>query len=191
MVKIIQEAPSSKSVETPAPVVQVAVETREAEIPITEAVRVPVATLTTGALKSSSTPSPTAPSRPLPPPLRDTAWEQTELSYLKLAITNLNNLTRSYNLMAPELAKKPYFSLDRELASCYADVAPQLGQAIIDRAAKPAKELVEKVGHRPGSVLERFSTGETVKVYDSKRPLYGFKEFWNDLWGGRGGEKRV
>lgn len=88
--------------------------------------------------------------------------------------------------MAPELAKKPYFSLDRELKSCYADVAPQLTEAIKQRAARPAKDLVEKIGHRPGSVLERFA-GDKAVIHDSKRPLYGFKEFWNELWS----EKRV
>ena len=103
------------------------------------------------------------------------------MSYLQLAITNLNKLTRSYNLIAPELAKKPYFSLERELRSCYADVAPELANAIKERAARPAKQLVEKIGHRPGSVLERFSADKAV-VYDSKKPLYGFKEFWNDLF---------
>jgi hypothetical protein len=185
MVKITQEAPSPMSRDNPVPVVQVAVETKDAEIPITEPVQVPVTTSATEALggTSTSTPEPATP-RPLPAPFRDSVWEKAELSYLTLAITNLNNLTRSYNLMAPELAKKPYFSLERELKSCYADVAPQLGQAIIERAARPAKDLVEKVGHRPGGVLEKFG-GETANVYDSKKPLYGFREFWNDLWGER------
>jgi len=106
------------------------------------------------------------------------------MSYLTLAIKNLNNLTRSYNLMAPDLAKKPYFSLDRELRSCYADVAPQIREEILERAAAPQKQLVEKIGHRPGSVLERFGA-DRAKVYDSKKPLYGFKEFWNDLFGAK------
>jgi hypothetical protein len=187
MVKITQEAPSPTGTDSPAPVVQVAVETKDAEIPITGPLHVPVVTSAAEAIidTAPSTLEPAAP-RTLPALFRDSVWEKAELSYLTLAITNLNNLTRSYNLMAPELAKKPYFSLERELKSCYADVAPQLGQAIIDRAARPAKELVEKVGHRPGGVLERFG-GETAKVYDSKKPLYGFREFWNDLLG----EKRV
>ena len=187
MVKITQEAPSKMGTDSPVPVVQVVVDTKNAEIPITEPLQVPVVTSTTDA--TADTPPPThepASPRPLPAPFRDSVWEKAERSYLSLAITNLNNLTRSYNLMAPELAKKPYFSLERELQSCYADVAPQLGQAIIDRAAKPAKELVEKAGHRPGGVLERFG-GEAARIYDSKKPLYGFREFWNDLWG----EKRV
>lgn len=189
MVKITQEAPSQTDTDTPAPFVQVAIETKEAEIPIIKPLQMRIAAPTTEIFTSPDTPSDTSPARPLPPPFRDAAWEKTELSYLTLAITNLNNLTRSYNLMAPELAKKPYFSLDRELASCYADVAPQLGQAIIDRAAKPTKEMVEKVGHTPESVLERLGAGERAKVYDSTRPMYGFREFWNDFW--RRGEGRA
>ena len=118
---------------------------------------------------------------PLPPLFRLPAWEAAEMSYLQLAISNLNSLTRSYNLMAPDLAKKPYFALERELNSCYADVAPQLSAAIKERATRPEKDLVEKIGHRPGSILERFAADKAV-VYDSKKPLYGFKEFWNDLW---------
>ena len=115
-------------------------------------------------------------------PFRDPTWEAAERSYQTLSITNLNNLTRSYNLMAPDLAKKPYFSLDRELQSCYADVAPQLPDEIRERARAPVIRI-EKVGHRPGGILERFG-GDTAKVYDSKKPNYGFKEFWRDLWGG-------
>jgi hypothetical protein len=121
---------------------------------------------------------------PLPPLFRLPAWEAAEMSYLQLAISNLNSLTRSYNLMAPDLAKKPYFSLERELKSCYADVAPQLSAAIKERATRPAKDLVEKIGHRPGGILERFAADKAV-VHDSKKPLYGFKEFWSDLWADR------
>jgi len=118
----------------------------------------------------------------LPPPFRIPEWEAAENSYFTLAITNLNNITRSYNLMAPDLAKKPYFSLERELNSCYADVAPQLADAIKERAARPEKEFVEKIGHRPGSILDKFGK-DSARIYDSKRPLYGWKEFWIDLFG--------
>lgn len=114
-------------------------------------------------------------------PFRDPTWEATERSYQTLAITDLNNLTRSYNLMAPDLAKKPYFSLDRELRACFADVAPQLANSIKERATAP-KVRVEIIGHRPGSVLERFG-GEKAKVWDERKPKYGFREFWRDLWG--------
>jgi len=176
MVKITQEAPTGESVQ-PEPL-KISVETEDAEITISEP--------TVGEESSEVTPAPALPPTPLPAPFRIPSWEMAEMSYLQLAITNLNNITRSYNLMAPDLAKKPYFSLERELKSCYADVAPQLPEAIRERATRPARELVEKVGHRPGGVLEKFG-GETANIYDSKKPMYGFKEFWNDLWG----EKRA
>ena len=114
-------------------------------------------------------------------PFRDPAWESLEHGYHTLSITNLNNLTRSYNLQAPDLAKKPYFSLHRELKSCFADVAPQLPDAIRERAARPEKIRVEIVGHRPGGVLEKFS-GQKAAVYDERKPQYGLKQFWKDLW---------
>ncbi|KAF6237715.1 hypothetical protein HO173_003916 [Letharia columbiana] len=128
---------------------------------------------------------PTAPSLPRLAPFRDPAWESLERAYHTLAITEINNITRSYNLQAPDLAKKPYFSLERELRSCFADIAPQLPNEIRERARRPEKIKVEIVGHRPGGVLERFSS-EKVKVYDSRKPQYGFKQFWKDLWGSNG-----
>ncbi|KAI0181757.1 hypothetical protein GGR52DRAFT_578039 [Hypoxylon sp. FL1284] len=120
---------------------------------------------------------------PLTRPFRDDVWISTERSYMDLSVNNLNSLTRSYNLMAPELAKKPYFSLERELNNCYADVAPQLANAIKDRAARPSKSLTDGVGHTPSSILDRFGHGgHTSKIYDSKLPHYGFKEMWRDFW---------
>lgn len=126
---------------------------------------------------SPKTPMPTT----LPPPFRDPAWQSLEHAYHTLAISSLNSLTRSYNLLAPDLAKKPYFSLPRELSSCFADIAPQLPDEIRERARAPARVKVEVIGHREGGVLERFG-GRKAKVWDSKRPNYGFKEFWRDLW---------
>ncbi|PQE25997.1 SIT4 phosphatase-associated protein [Rutstroemia sp. NJR-2017a BBW] len=174
MVRITQQAPSSSSSRTPA--VQISLETKDTGVKIAEAETV-----------ESTTSIPAQPaSAPLPPPFRIPSWEAAEQSYLHLAIGDLNSKTRSYNLMAPDLAKKPYFSLDRELKACYADVAPLLAGEIRDRATRPTKEFVEKIGHREGGIMERFGR-DSVTVYDSKRPLYGFKEFWNDLFGGKGG----
>ncbi|KAM0693652.1 hypothetical protein Q7P36_006908 [Cladosporium allicinum] len=115
-------------------------------------------------------------------PFRDPAWEQTERSYHKIAIENLNTLNRSYNLMAPAIAQKPYFNLDRELKACFADVAPQVADAIKERALAPKVQRAELTGHRPGSVLENFSTSATKRVYDETKPQYGFKQFWSDLF---------
>ncbi|KAG9231456.1 hypothetical protein BJ875DRAFT_382925 [Amylocarpus encephaloides] len=173
MVKITQDAPKPGLLAN-FPVMQVTLETPDGQVPVAEPVKI--------AILPENSPSQTPVSQPLPEPFRLPDWELVEQSYLKLAVKNLNDITRSYNLMAPGLAKKPYFSLDRELKSCYADVAPRLAQEVKERAARPAKELAEKTGHRPGSVLERFGK-DTAKIYDSKRPSYGFKEFWNDLFG--------
>ncbi|KAL3428139.1 hypothetical protein PVAG01_01648 [Phlyctema vagabunda] len=169
MVKITQAPPSEDSKDTP--MIKVSIEDKDAELVVSQSEVLTESSIQTEVAEA-----------PLPPPFRIPSWEASEMSFLKLAVTNLNNLTRSYNLMAPEIAKKPYFSLERELKSCYADVAPQLATAIKERAARPAKQLVEKIGHRPGSVLEKFA-GEKSVVYDSKKPNYGFKEFWADLFG--------
>ncbi|KAI0193719.1 hypothetical protein EV127DRAFT_249135 [Xylaria flabelliformis] len=114
---------------------------------------------------------------------RDPDWLKIEQSYMDLSIKNLNTLARSYNLMAPELAKKPYFNLERELNNCYADVAPLLAEEIKYRATRPPKPLVEAIGDRPGSILDRFGNqGVKAKIHDSKAPHYGFKEMWRDLF---------
>ncbi|KAK5658469.1 hypothetical protein OQA88_1858 [Cercophora sp. LCS_1] len=117
-------------------------------------------------------------------PFRDPDWEVTEKSYMELSVSNLNAITRSYNLMAPELAKKPYFSLQRELDRCFAEVAPQLANEIKVRAAAPPKHLIEPLGRARGA-LEIFGSKAqgSAKIYDSKAPHYGLKEFWRDIWG--------
>jgi len=115
-------------------------------------------------------------------PFRDPAWEQTERSYHNTAIENLNTITRSYNLMAPAIAQKPYFNLERELKACFADVAPQVADAIKERALAPKVKSAELIGHRPGGVLDKFSTSTAVNVYDETKPQYGFKQFWSDLF---------
>ncbi|CCF45088.1 hypothetical protein CH063_03506 [Colletotrichum higginsianum] len=102
-----------------------------------------------------------------------------------LAVENLNSMTRSYNLMAPELAKKPYFSLERELAACYADVAPLVAETIRERATRPAKSMFDSAGPAGSrTVFDRFAgeSATAAKVYDSRAPHYGFKEMWRDLW---------
>jgi hypothetical protein len=115
-------------------------------------------------------------------PFRDPEWEQTERSYHTSAINELNNITRSYNLMAPAIAQKPYFSLERELKACFAEVAPQIADAIRERALAPKVKTAELKGHKPGSVLDKFSTSTAVNVYDETKPQYGFKQFWSDLF---------
>ncbi len=139
---------------------------------------------------ASAEPNPTTPSQEpqttTTRPFRDPTWEATERSYMELAISNLNSITRSYNLMAPELAKKPYFSLERELSNCFADIAPLLANEIKDRAVKgPTKTLSYTASHRARGMLEVFGADGkgSVKIHESKAPHYGLRQFWRDLWG--------
>ncbi|CAN8104475.1 unnamed protein product [Discula destructiva] len=135
------------------------------------------------ASESADTQESAEPQVTLSTPYRDATWEATERSYMDLAISNLNNITRSYNLMAPELAKKPYFSLDRELKACFADIAPLVADEIKERARRPQRSMLNQGGHRPGSILDRFAReSRTTKIYESKTPHYGLKEMWRDLW---------
>ncbi|KAF2036621.1 hypothetical protein EK21DRAFT_95866 [Setomelanomma holmii] len=134
---------------------------------------------------SSPTPAPStvAPVLPAPFPFRDPDWERIETAYWTVAIADLNSKCRSYNLQAPELAKRPYFNLQRELNNCFADVAPQLAQVILDRARAPPKK-VEGFGQAMGekSVFGSLGGGP-VKIRDERKTKqYGFRQFWQDLW---------
>ena len=120
--------------------------------------------------------------RPAAYPFRDPDWERIEGKYLAVAIKDLNDKARSYNLQAPELAKRPYFNLQRELNSCFADVAPQLAGAIIDRARRPPKKADGWHNSGQKSVLDNI-VGGPVRVRDERREKqYGFRQFWKDLW---------
>lgn len=123
--------------------------------------------------------------RPLPRPFRDPDWEKAEHAYLNLSVEQLNSITRSYNLMAPELAKKPYFSLQRELDACFADVAPLVSKEIKDRATAP--RATTKLTSKPspftgGGIMSGLTGKDNVKIYDTRAEPYGFKEWWKDVW---------
>ncbi|KAK5944287.1 hypothetical protein PMZ80_003568 [Knufia obscura] len=132
------------------------------------------------------TPSPRSSSDrvvPMAYPFRDPDWERSENAYHNLAIKEINNLARSYNLMAPKLAQKPYYNLPRELTRCYADVAPTLPDEILQRARKgPVRVSVAM--HKEGGIMEKFQgTGHIAKVRDEPGERgYGFKQFWRDLF---------
>ncbi|KAL6854991.1 hypothetical protein ACO1O0_006127 [Amphichorda felina] len=127
------------------------------------------------------------PGEALPPPFRDLEWETAENAYMTLAIDNLNSMTRAYNLMAPDLAKKPYFSLQRELASCFADVAPQLAKEIKERATRPKQTAGFGAMEKPAtSIMDHFRGGDNPKVHvEAEEKAYGFREWWRDVWGSR------
>jgi hypothetical protein len=121
---------------------------------------------------------------PAPYPYRDPAWESLEHSYLKLTIESLNSITRSYNLQAPDLAKKPYFSLARELKACYADVAPLIPGEIRDRALGPKARVDVVMGGGGGKGVLEGLVGEKAKIRDEiEGKRYGFRQLWKDVFG--------
>ncbi|KAL4886763.1 hypothetical protein BJY04DRAFT_178312 [Aspergillus karnatakaensis] len=133
----------------------------------------------------SSSPTPTLYSDenlPHLPPLRDTQYITNERSFLDLSIKTINGLARSYNLQAPPVAQKPYLNLDRELAACYADVAPSLAEEIKRRATERVRKPTS-VATKASSVFDSLATSHTAKVYEEDQAKgYGFKEFWSDLF---------
>ncbi|KAJ5656886.1 hypothetical protein N7507_008836 [Penicillium longicatenatum] len=116
------------------------------------------------------------------PPLRDPQYMDNEKSYHELAVKQLNNITRSYNLQAPRSAQKPYTNLDRELKSCFADVAPQLAEEIRRRATERARAPSSPV-RASASAFGSLGPGPSVRVYEEdKTKAYGWKEMWRDLF---------
>jgi hypothetical protein len=123
------------------------------------------------------------------PPLRDPNYLLMERSYLELQIKTINDLTRSYNLQAPRPVQKPYLNLQRELDSCYVDVAPLLAEEIVRRGTGKASSSLSRSNKTASGMLDILATKQKVRVYDEDNSKgYGFKEFWRDLWG-RGHEK--
>ena len=105
-------------------------------------------------------------------PFRDPAWEAQQRNYLNHSIEKLNSMTRSYNLMAPDLAKKAYFSTGAELEACFREGAPLVAAELRERS--------ERKTAGP-SLFGGFGGGGAV-VYEKAGSEYGFKEFWRDLW---------
>lgn len=121
----------------------------------------------------------------LPRPFRDPDWEKAEEKYMTLAIERLNSLTRSYNLMAPDLAKKPYFSLARELAVCYSTVAPLLANEIKSRATRAPPARLGGGGQAASgdSAVGSFAGKGDVKIHvEGHEKAFGLKEWWRDFW---------
>ncbi|KAJ5363990.1 uncharacterized protein N7496_009703 [Penicillium cataractarum] len=116
------------------------------------------------------------------PPLRDESYLAIERSYHELAVKKLNAIARSYNLQAPRSAQKPYVNLDRELKSCFAEVAPQLAEEIRRRATERARPSVSVAAPR-SNVLGSLGMAQSVHVYEEdKENGYGMKELWRDLF---------
>ena len=102
------------------------------------------------------------------------------MPYLTLAIAELNAAARSYNLQAPDLAKKPYYALEREMVSCFAHVAETLAREVVGGGDVP-EEGVLRTKKRDRGVVWRIVVEKAV-VRDERGPKYGFKELWRDIF---------
>ena len=106
-------------------------------------------------------------------PFRDTAWEQQQRNFLEQSIEKLNSMTRSYNLMAPDIAKKAYFSAGSELEAAFREGAPLVADELRGRSERKAAGP---------SLFGGFGGGGGVVVHERVGNEYGLKEFWKDLW---------
>ncbi|RMZ86868.1 hypothetical protein DV736_g5902, partial [Chaetothyriales sp. CBS 134916] len=147
----------------------------------------PVEHVETTSSATALSPKPSSDVLPMPHPFRDAAWERAENTYHTLAISELNAFTRSYNLMAPKIAQKPYYSLDRELKRCFADVAHLLPDEILERSRKPVVKI-SVIGHKQGGVMEKFGASDwkghqVERIRDEgDEKQYSFKQFFRDLF---------
>lgn len=155
----------------------------------TQTIEVPIAgpTLAAASPTEAAAAGETGPLPAPSPPLivfRDPLWLSNESSYLNVAVADLNNKARSYNLQAPELARKPYYNLERELKACYSDVAPLIAEAIVDRARKPVAKASDSFGQQLSERgLLGTLGGAPVRVRDERTTKqYGFRQFWSDLF---------
>jgi DnaJ family protein C protein 28 len=69
--------------------------------------------------------------------LRDLEWEKQEQKYHELAVADINNTIRGYNLQAPSSARRGYVELSKELELCYRTVAKDLPEAVRQHMAGP------------------------------------------------------
>ncbi|KMP05156.1 hypothetical protein CIHG_03648 [Coccidioides immitis H538.4] len=140
--------------------------------------------------ETTSNPSATEPSEctaePLPdlPCLRDPQYLTAEREYHELKLKKLNELVRSYNLQAPRVAQRPYLKLQRELDSCYAEVAPCLAEEVYRRATQRSHETsYTPTRGETGPLQQVLGLGQAARVHDEDASKgYGFKQFWRDLW---------
>ncbi|KAJ5106428.1 hypothetical protein N7456_003103 [Penicillium angulare] len=121
------------------------------------------------------------------PPLRDPQYMSIERSYHELAVKRINSMTRSYNLQAPRSAQKPYVNLDRELKSCFADVAPSLAEEIKRRATERARVPASSAGSSSSVFGSIGPNRPLVRVHEEgKDKAYGLKQMWRDLFSKEG-----
>ena len=65
---------------------------------------------------------------------RDAEWAQREQRFHAVSVEQLVDKTRSYNHLAPYVARRRYPTVEAELARCYADSAPIITAELERRA---------------------------------------------------------
>jgi len=103
-------------------------------------------------------------------------WESREAKFHTLAVEDLNMKTRSYNTIAPYTARRPYTTLQKELESCYKDVAPQIVSAIRNRSSSPPLKVEAKPFVRGIGILEDLS-GQKQQLHVNRDGEYGLMDF--------------
>ncbi|GAA6000730.1 hypothetical protein JCM10207_004629 [Rhodosporidiobolus poonsookiae] len=61
---------------------------------------------------------------------KDPEWEQREKAYHECSLSDLNNLTRKYNVIAPYHVRRPLLTLRSELDQAIASCAPAIAQEL-------------------------------------------------------------
>jgi len=108
--------------------------------------------------------------------LRDAEWEKIEFKYHTAAMKDVNYQVRNYNLIAPATARKGLYILEKELNSCFKDVAADLATAIHTKAMLPTQPLTVD----SSSIFDGLFT-KLERPLERKENFYGFRQFWSDL----------
>ncbi|SEI31852.1 YALIA101S02e03598g1_1 [Yarrowia lipolytica] len=99
----------------------------------------------------------------------DPSWEQNALKYHETALEGLNSSIRSYNLQAPQPARRGYLSFEDILKCVYSDVDKAIRQEVIREMTAEKK--------KPPQLYER------KVIREKELPKWRVKDMWGHLFG--------
>lgn len=99
----------------------------------------------------------------------DPSWEQGALKYHETALEGLNSSIRSYNLQAPQPARRGYLSFEDILKCVYSDVDKAIRQEVIREMTAEKK--------KPPQLYER------KVIREKELPKWRVKDMWGHLFG--------
>lgn len=99
----------------------------------------------------------------------DPSWEQNALKYHETALEGLNSSIRSYNLQAPQPARRGYLSFEDILKCVYSDVDKAIRQEVIREITAEKK--------KPPQLYER------KVIREKELPKWRVKDMWGHLFG--------